>query len=103
MNLTQLLDGKKTYLLALAAIVYLLGAHLGWWTLDDKILDALGFGGLITLRLGTKKAEDAAQAIEPLISANTNLNPDRSADSSPLAVKNPPKLPLVAGLCFLCL
>src|SRR6266851_1774450 len=103
MNLRQLLDGKKTYLVALAAILYVFGAHLGWWTYDDKILDALGFGGLITLRAGIKKSQDAAQAVEPLISANKNPNPDRSGDSSPLAVKNPPKLPLVAGLCFLCL
>ncbi len=57
MNLQQLLAGKKTYLLALAAILYLLGAHLGWWPLDDKILDALGFGGLITLRAAVRKSE----------------------------------------------
>ncbi len=59
MNLQELLAGKKTYLLALAAIVYLLGAHLGWWPLDDKLLDALGFGGLITLRAAVRKAGEA--------------------------------------------
>src|SRR5207245_6609381 len=58
MNLQQLLAGKKTYLVALAAIAYVLGAHLGWWTFDDKILDALGFGGLITLRAAVRKAQN---------------------------------------------
>src|SRR6266446_1183465 len=99
MNVQQLLAGKKTYLLALAAILYLLGAHLGWWPLDDKILDALGFGGLITLRAGVKKLQDG-KLFEPLISANKNPNPDRSEDSSPLAVKTP--LPALGVLCALC-
>ncbi len=57
MNLQQILDGKKTYLVAAIAILYVLGAHLGWWPFDDKILDALGFGGLITLRAGVRKAQ----------------------------------------------
>jgi hypothetical protein len=101
MNLQQILAGKKTYLVALAAIVYVLGAHLGWWTFDDKILDALGFGGLITLRAGVKKSQDG-KLFEPLISANKNPNPnpDRSEDSSPLAVKSP--LPALGVLCALC-
>jgi hypothetical protein len=101
MNIQQFLDGKKTYLVALAAIGYVLGAHLGWWTLDDKILDALGFGGLITLRAGVKKLQDG-KLFEPLISANKNPNPnpDGSEDSSPLAVKTP--LPALGVLCALC-
>ncbi len=55
MNIQQLLDGKKTYLVAATAILYLTGAVLGWWTFDSRVLDALGFGGLITLRAAVCK------------------------------------------------
>jgi hypothetical protein len=82
MNIAQLLDGKKTYLVALAAILYLLGAHLGWWPFDDKILDALGFGGLITLRAGVKKA---AAASEPTPGVGT-----RPTDAGPMPSSGAP-------------
>src|SRR2546425_9044927 len=88
MNLQQLLAGKKTYLVALAAIAYVLGAHLGWWTFDDKILDALGFGGLITLRAGVKKA--AAAALPGAVSSPTPGEGTRPTDVGPMPSSGAP-------------
>lgn len=49
------LEGKKTYLLAAAAIVYLFGGSMGWWPVDERVLGILGFGGLASLRAGISK------------------------------------------------
>jgi hypothetical protein len=113
MNIQQILDGKKTYLVALAAIVYVLGAHLGWWTFDDKILDALGFGGLITLRAGIRKAQDASDTAALLVAPDADINSARRAAEPILPAKagvpgTPPsggiggRLPLlVSAFCIL--
>src|SRR5258708_36130060 len=106
MNIQQILDGKKTYLVALAAIVYVLGAQLGWWTFDDKILDALGFGGLITLRAGVKKAAAAADiaTLATMPSAGPAGGTPAGATGTVALPKGngPTKIP-IAVLCSLCL
>jgi len=54
----QLLNGKKTYLLALVGAIYLFGGDQGWWVISDAILGMLGFGTAAAFRHGMKKAED---------------------------------------------
>lgn len=46
------LQGKKTYLVALIAGLYLLACWAGVLTFDEKVLATLGFTGLVTLRAG---------------------------------------------------
>lgn len=54
----QKLSGKKTYLLAGAAIAYLIGSDLEWWPLNPQILGIFAFLGLTTLRAGiARKAQ----------------------------------------------
>jgi hypothetical protein len=48
------LQGKKTYVIAAAAIVYVLGGEQGWWTVNEQLLVIAGFGGLATFRSGVK-------------------------------------------------
>lgn len=64
---TEFLKGKKTYYLALLAILYCGGAWLGFYELDEKVLIAFGFGSIATLRHGLKNAlkhvvEESAKA-----------------------------------------
>lgn len=49
------LDGRKTYLVAVAAAIYLIGGDIGWWPQNDQVLTLLGFGGLAALRAGMSK------------------------------------------------
>ena len=44
------LQGKRTYLAALIAVLYLIGVWAGLWAFDEKVLALLGFGGLAALR-----------------------------------------------------
>ncbi len=55
--LLQLIDGRKTYIVTGLAVAYLFGASVGWWTVDERILGILGFGGLASLRSAVKKIE----------------------------------------------
>lgn len=48
------LDGKKTYLIAACAVLYVVGGDAGWWPVNDSVLTILGFGGLASLRKGIK-------------------------------------------------
>lgn len=48
-TLRAALKGRKTYGVAAATLLYLLGAWAGWWPCDEKLLAALGAGGLATL------------------------------------------------------
>lgn len=52
----QKLSGKKTYLIAGAAIAYLIGSDLHWWPLNPEIIGIFASVGLITLRAGIAKA-----------------------------------------------
>lgn len=52
-------DGRKTYFVALIAVVYLIGADVGWWPLNETILALFGFGGLASLRAGLSKIQRA--------------------------------------------
>lgn len=55
-DLQTWLRGKKTYLAAIIGILYLAGAWAGAWEFDQKVLGALGLGGLAFLRAGVQKA-----------------------------------------------
>jgi hypothetical protein len=48
--LDQFVHGKKTYFVAAMALAYLAGGYMGWWVVDDKVLEAFGFGAAVTLR-----------------------------------------------------
>src|SRR5437879_6050234 len=52
-------------------------------------IPALLFAAAIFVGARHRRRLKEQQLFEPLISANNNLNPDRSVDSSPLAVKPP--------------
>lgn len=55
--LLQLIEGRKTYIVAGLAILYLFGGDQGWWIINEHIMGILGFGGLAALRSGIKKFE----------------------------------------------
>jgi hypothetical protein len=59
-KLLALFRGKRTYLLAIIAIAYILGADQGWWAMNDEVLTAMGFGGLITLRAALRNTSSVA-------------------------------------------
>lgn len=49
------LDGKKTYLLVVTGVVYIVGSDLGWWPLNEHVLALLGLGSAATIRAGVSK------------------------------------------------
>src|SRR5260370_9942809 len=103
MNIQQLLDAKKTYLVAAAAILYLTGAVLGWGNFDSVILAALGFGGLITLRAGIRKAQDALDIAALAAPGPSGGTPAGATGTVALPKGNgPAKIPALALSC-LCL
>ena len=61
----EFLSGKKTYLVAGAAVVYLVVCQFTGKTPDDSILSVFGFLGLTFLRMGVTKAVQAAQSSPP--------------------------------------
>jgi hypothetical protein len=46
------LNGKKTHLTVLLALVYIAGSWFDLWPLSEEVLAALGFTGLSFLRQG---------------------------------------------------
>lgn len=66
-NIVSWLAGKKTYLVALLAVVYALGVKYWHWPNDPEIWGGLGFTGLATLRAAIAKlcAQLAANSINP--------------------------------------
>jgi len=54
-ELATFLDGRKTYIVAAGAILYLVGADAGCWEYNDQVLAICGFGGLAALRKGLNK------------------------------------------------
>lgn len=55
-QILKVLEGRKTYIVAAAAVAYVFGSTVGWWPLDDRILTLLGFGGLASLRSAVKRS-----------------------------------------------
>lgn len=57
-SLLNILDGKKTYLIALIALVLNIGVHQNWWTVDqmNSINAILAAFGLAALRAGVAKS-----------------------------------------------
>ncbi len=53
-RVAELLNGRKTYILAVLGIVYLLGGSEGWWEVREEVLGVLGFGAAGALRMGMK-------------------------------------------------
>lgn len=49
-TLKTVLEGKKTYILAGLGILYVVGAWLGLWELNQQVVDGLGLGALVALR-----------------------------------------------------
>ena len=46
------MTGKRTYLVVLIALGYLLGVKLGYWPPDQQIIAGLGFAAVAFLRAG---------------------------------------------------
>lgn len=54
------LAGRKTYGIAAIGILYIVGCWAGWWEYDERVLAALGLGGLAALRAGVSRATRSA-------------------------------------------
>ena len=50
-QLRTFLAGRKTYGIALFGVIYLVGVWAGWWGWDEKVLAAVGLGGMTTLAI----------------------------------------------------
>lgn len=50
MEVMSKLKGKRTYFVVAIGVLYVAGAWLGFWQLDEKVLGAIGFSGLGFLR-----------------------------------------------------
>lgn len=69
-DLTKALSGKKTYIVAILAILYLIGAGVEWWPRSDEVMGIFAALGLATLRAGVGKAERNPEVVRrpsPLI------------------------------------
>jgi hypothetical protein len=53
------LQGRKTYLAVAIGALYLAGVWAGCWEFDEKILSAVGLGGLAFLRAAMAKSPSA--------------------------------------------
>lgn len=53
----EFLDGKKTYLVAAALVLYVIGSDAGLWPVNESVLALFGALGLGTLRSAVKKVE----------------------------------------------
>lgn len=51
------LKGKRTYILAALAAIYVFGGDQGWWRVSDAVLYLLGFGGIAALRAGIGRGQ----------------------------------------------
>ena len=55
-DLVAFLDGRKTYILAAAGIIYAAGIQFWGWPSNGDVWAALGFGTAATLRVAIAKA-----------------------------------------------
>ena len=55
--LLEFLDGRKTYLICLAAIVLLFGSWQKWWVIPPEIYGGLMAAAVAFLRAGVNKIE----------------------------------------------
>lgn len=55
MELISKLKGKRTYFVVAIGVLYVGGAWLGFWEINDKVLDALGLGAIAFLRAALPK------------------------------------------------
>jgi hypothetical protein len=65
LSLLNWLDGKKTYLLAAALVIYVIGSDAGWWPLNESVLALGGALSLGTLRSAVRKAQPSANNPPP--------------------------------------
>jgi hypothetical protein len=54
-EILSLVDGLKTYVVVIAAVVYLIGSDCGWWAYNEQVLALFGFGGIAALRNSVRK------------------------------------------------
>ena len=64
-SLLAALEGRKTYVLAIVALIYLFGGDQGWWKVNEVILGMLGFGGLATLRAAVGRTGATPEPANP--------------------------------------
>jgi hypothetical protein len=67
------LQGKKTYLVAVAGCLYIIGAWAGLWPYDSHVLEILGFGGLAALAARVSRTSGAANALLAILAASALL------------------------------
>ena len=53
--LNRKLKGARTYIVAVIAIAYFIGADLGWYPLNEAVIGILGSLGVAFLRAGVGK------------------------------------------------
>jgi hypothetical protein len=59
------LSGKKTYIVAALAVIYLFGGDQAWWTVNTEIMGIFAAAGLATLRAGMTKSAPATTPPAP--------------------------------------
>lgn len=69
-NIIAFLQGKKTYFTVAIAVLYIGGAYLGFWDLQDEILAVFGLGALAFLRAGIQQHKGPS---DPAQSAKTTV------------------------------
>lgn len=97
-SLLAALEGRKTYVLAIVALIYLFGGDQGWWKVNEVILGMLGFGGLATLRAAVGRIDGAPEPASTATHIGTSLVPCLLLGlllCSPGCVTQPGSAPLV--------
>ena len=54
-SVSELLQGKKTYIAAAIGLAYMVGVWLKLWDYDERVLAVLGMSGLAFLRAAVQK------------------------------------------------
>jgi hypothetical protein len=75
-KIASFLSGKKTYLVAIAGIIYAAGIKYGHWPNDSEIWASLGFTGLGTLRAAIAKLCAALTSGQSTIDNRNSAIPD---------------------------
>jgi hypothetical protein len=74
-NLIEFLKGKKTYYLTLVGLLYIGGAFLGFYELDEKVLTLFGLGFVATFRSALKSHLPNASGSSSAEGGNVTLHP----------------------------
>lgn len=101
-TLRSALSGWKTYIVALAGVVYALGIKYWGWPNDPEIWAGLGFTGVITLRAAIAKLCAALTSAAPAAPVSLDFN-DAPAEAARRMTESGrvPSIIIAASLLFL--